>query len=89
MVYYVDPETNIPTNIPYYKFIQFLIEAEDAVHDSGFQKFDGFICKDFALVKLVQIEILELITCSATATGILVKRALTSNETKVYFFWIY
>ena len=35
------------------------------------------------LVKLVQIEILELITCSATGTGILVKRSLKSNETKV------
>ena len=35
------------------------------------------------LVKLVQIEILELITCSATGTGMLVKTALTSNETKV------
>ena len=35
------------------------------------------------LVKLVQVEILELITCSATGTGMLVKRALTSNETKV------
>ena len=36
------------------------------------------------LVKLVQVEILELIACSATGTGMLVKRALTSNETKVY-----
>ena len=35
------------------------------------------------LVKLVQVEILELITCSATGTGILVNRALTSNETNV------
>ena len=35
------------------------------------------------LVKLVQVEILELITCSATGTGMLVKRVLTSNETKV------
>ena len=35
------------------------------------------------LVKLVQIEILELITCSATSTCMLVKRVLTSNETKV------
>ena len=35
------------------------------------------------LVKLVQVEIVELITCSATGTGMLVKRALTSNETKV------
>ena len=35
------------------------------------------------LVKLVQVEILELITCSSTGTGMLVKRALTSNETKV------
>ena len=32
------------------------------------------------LVKLIQVEILELITCSATSTGILVKRALTANE---------
>ena len=37
------------------------------------------------LVKLVQLEILELITCSATGTGMLVKRALTSNETKISF----
>ena len=35
------------------------------------------------LVKLVQVEILELLTCSATGTGLLVKRALASNETKV------
>ena len=35
------------------------------------------------LVKLVQVEILELITCSATGTRMLVKRALTSNETNV------
>ena len=35
------------------------------------------------LVELVQVEILELITCSVTGTGMLVKRALISNETKV------
>ena len=35
------------------------------------------------LVKLVQVEILKLITCSTTGTGMLVKRALTSNNTKV------
>ena len=35
------------------------------------------------LVKLVQVDVLELITCSATGTEMLVKRALTSNETKV------
>ena len=49
------------------------------------------------LVKLVQVENLELITCSTTGTGMLVKRALTSNEAKVSFsgfidrcliFWI-
>ena len=33
--------------------------------------------------KIVQEEILELINCSATGTGMLVKRALTSNVTKV------
>ena len=38
------------------------------------------------LVKLVQVEILELIICSATGTGMLVKRALTSNETNVSSF---
>ena len=32
------------------------------------------------LVKWVQVEIFGLITCSATGTGMLVKRALTSNE---------
>ena len=35
------------------------------------------------LVKLVKVEISELITCSAMGTGMLVKRALTSNDTKV------
>ena len=35
------------------------------------------------LVKLVQVEILELITCSATGTGMLVKRALASNQTNI------
>ena len=35
------------------------------------------------LVKLVHVEILELKTCSAAGTGVLEKRALTSNETKV------
>ena len=32
---------------------------------------------------MVQVEILELITCSATGSGMLVKRVLTSDETKV------
>ena len=36
------------------------------------------------LVKLLQVEILELITCSATGTGMPVKRMITSNETKVF-----
>ena len=35
------------------------------------------------LVKVVQVEILELITCSTTGTGMQVKGAMTSNETKV------
>ena len=35
------------------------------------------------LVKLVQIDILELATCSATGTGMLLNRALISNETQV------
>ena len=35
------------------------------------------------LVKSVQVEILELITCSATGTAMLVKRALTSKKTKI------
>ena len=35
------------------------------------------------LVELVQVDIFELITCSTTGTGMLVKRALTLNETKV------
>ena len=36
------------------------------------------------LVKLVQVQILELITCSATVTVMLVNSALTSNETRVF-----
>ena len=62
-------------------FIEFLIEAEDAVGDSECQMLDEFsvgILK--TLVKLVHV---ELITCSATGTAMLVKKALTSNETKV------
>ena len=35
------------------------------------------------LVKLVQVEILELINCSVKVTSMLVKRTLTSNETEV------
>ena len=35
------------------------------------------------LVKLVQVEILEFVTFNATGTGMLVKTALISNETKV------
>ena len=35
------------------------------------------------LMKLVQVRILELITCSTTGTSMLVKRALISNETKI------
>ena len=65
-------------------FIEFLIEAEDTVGDNEFQKFDEFSAGILqTLVKLVQVEILELITHSATGTGMLVSRALTSNETKV------
>ena len=37
----------------------------------------------WTLVKLVQVEILDLITCSAAGTGMVMKRALTLNETKV------
>ena len=34
-------------------------------------------------VKLVQVEILELMTCSARGTGMLGKRVVASNDTKV------
>ena len=47
------------------------------------------------LVKFLQVGILELITCSATGTGMLVKKALTSNEVsssgfieKCLIFWM-
>ena len=44
------------------------------------------------LVKLVRVEIMELITCSATGTGMLVKRALTSSSSafieRCLIFWI-
>ena len=35
------------------------------------------------LVKLVQVEILELMTCSGTGTGMLVKRALSSSPESI------
>ena len=35
------------------------------------------------LAKVAQVKILELITCGATDTGMLVKRALTSNESTI------
>ena len=44
------------------------------------------------LVKLAHVEGLELIICSITGYYMLVKRALTSNETKVSssgFIWRY
>ena len=61
---------------------RFFVEAEDAVGDSEFQKPDEFFCMDLADIGEIGAEILELITCSATGTGLLVKRVLTSNETK-------
>ena len=65
-------------------FIEFHIEAEDAVGLSEFQKLDEFFVGILqTLVKLGQVEILELIGYSAIGTGMLVKRALISNETKV------
>ena len=63
--------------------MEYLVEAEDTVGDSEFQKLDEFSVGILQkLVKLVQAEILELITCSATGSGMLVKRELTSNEIK-------
>ena len=36
------------------------------------------------LVKLVQVEILELVTCSATGTGMLVKKILISMRLRFF-----
>ena len=45
---------------------------------------DEFFWRDLADIgEIGAVEILELIICSATGTGMLVKRALTSNDTKV------
>ena len=65
-------------------FIKFLVEAEDAVGGSEFQKLDEFFVGILqTLVKSLQVESLKLITCSARGTGMLVERAFMSNETKV------
>ena len=65
-------------------FTEFPIEAQDTVCDSEFQKLINVSVGIMqTLVKLVQVEILELISRSATGTGMLVKRVLTSNETKI------
>ena len=65
--------------------MEFLVEDRRMqlvrVNSRIFMNFSVGILQTF--VKLVQVEILELITCSATGTGMLVKIALTSNETKV------
>ena len=51
------------------------------VNSRSFMNFSVGILQ--TMVKLMQVEIFELITCSATGTAMLVKRALTSNETNV------
>ena len=65
-------------------FIEFLMEAEDSVWIVNFRSLMNFsvgILK--TLVELLQVAILELITCNTRVAGMLVKRALTSNEIKV------
>ena len=65
-------------------FIEFLVEVEDAVGDSEFQKLDELFYRDHAGIgEICAGRNFELITCSTTGTGMLVKRALISNETKV------
>ena len=66
-----------------------LIEA-DAVGDSEFQKLDEFFCRDLADIgEIAEGRNLELITCIATGTCMLAKRALPSTETSYFFFWVY
>ena len=67
-------------------FIEFLVEAEDAVGESEFQKLDEF-CGDLADIGETGAgRNLEVITCSATGTGRLVRRSLTSNEIKDSYY---
>ena len=64
--------------------IEFLVQTEDAIGESEFQKLDEFFCRDLADIGEIGAgRNLELITCSATGPGMLVKRVLTSYETKV------
>ena len=51
------------------------------VNSRSFMNFSVGILQ--SLIKLVQVVIFELIICNATGTGMPVKKALTSNETKV------
>ena len=62
-------------------FIEFLVEAENAVGESEFQKLDEFFCR--YLADIGEIGTGRNFRIDATGTGMLVKRALTSNETKV------
>ena len=65
-------------------FIEFLTEAEDAVGDSEFQQRNEFLCKDLADIGETGAgRNFGIDHNSATGTGMLVKRALASNETKV------
>ena len=60
-----------------------LIEVEDVVGDSEFQKFDKFFCRDLADIGETGADRnCGINSLSAMGTGMLVKRALTSNETK-------
>ena len=64
-------------------FIEFLIEAEDAVGDSKFQKCDEFFCRDCADIgDIGAVKNSKMITSCSTGTGMLVKRAMTSKEIK-------
>ena len=66
-------------------FIKIPIAAEDTVGDSELQKLDQFYYRD--LVNIGEIGAGRNFgndTFSTADTGMLVKRALTSNETKVF-----
>ena len=77
-------ETGEPMAAPYNCLQNFLLKQKmqlEIVNSKSLMKFSVGILQP--LVKMVQVEIWELITCSATGKGMLVKGALTSNETKI------
>ena len=79
-IYAMTWKTGEPMVAPYNSLYNFLLKQKIQlviVNSRSLMNFSVGILQ--TLVKLMQVEILQLITCSTTGTGMLMKRVLTSN----------